>query len=159
MLEPNGKERLAGCLTLPLYSPVGSLSGFWGCALNRSAERHTGQGLLATGPLAEELVLVDGVVEALAAFGAGVTNVQALELLTPGWLPSLHQAGVRKVWLAVSHPDPAMTGELLRLGFEVWLVEIPEDRDSRVDLLEYAPRWKIALKRATRLEKKSAKKR
>jgi len=60
------------------------VAGFWGCALNRSAERRTGQGLLATGPLAEELVLVDGVVEALTAFGAGITNVQALELLSPG---------------------------------------------------------------------------
>lgn len=159
LLEPNGKELLAGCLTVPLYSTVGQLVGFWGCALNRSAERRTGHGLMATGPLREELVLVDGVVEALAAFGAGITNVQALELLTPGWLPGLHQAGVRKVWLAASQAEPAMIGELLRLGLEVWRVEVPEDRDSRVDLLEYGPSWKAALKRATRLERKSSKKR
>lgn len=159
LLEPNGKERLAGCLTVPFFSTTGQLAGFWGCALNRSAERRTGHGLLATGPLGEELVLVDGVVEALAAFGAGITNVQALELLTPGWLPSLHQAGVRKVWLAARQTDPSMIGELLRLGLEVWRVEVAEDRESRVDLLEYGPSWKAALKTATRLEKKSAKKR
>lgn len=66
---------------------------------------------------------------------------------------------MRKVWLAASQADPAMTGELLRLGWEVWRVVVPEDRESRVDLLEYGPSWKAALKKATRLEKKSAKKR
>ena len=61
--------------------------------------------------------------------------------------------------MAVSQPDPAMTGEMLRLGFECWLVKVPEDRESRVDLLELEPSWKAALQRATRLERKPIKKR
>ncbi len=158
LLAPNGREILAGCLTVPFFTTAGTLAGFWGCALNRSIERRTGHGLLATDPLGEELVLVDGVVEALAAFGSGVTNVQAMELLTPGWFPSLRQAGVRKIWLAVSQPDPSMTGELFRLGFDLWEVAVPEDRDSRTDLLELRPSWEAALKQAKRYEKGPGKK-
>ncbi len=147
------KKRLAGCLTVPFFAPTGQLSGFWGCALRTLAERCTGagQGLLSTGGLGEELVLVDGVVEALAAFGAGIEGVQAAELLTPGWLPTLRQAGVRKLWLACL-PERAkkMGSEATRLGMDCWLVEVPEDRESRVDLLEYASTWKLALKKARR---------
>ena len=76
-----------------------------------------------------------------------------MELLTPGWFPSLRQAGVRKIWLAVSQPDPSMTGELFRLGFDLWEVAVPEDRDSRTDLLELRPSWEAALKQAKRYEK------
>ena len=114
----------------------------------------TGQGLLATGPLGEELVLVDGVVEAMAAFAAGINGVQAAELLTPSWLPTLRQAGVRKVWLALSLPEQTkrMAAEMARLGMECWLVEVPEDRESRVDLLEFPTGWKLALKKARRYE-------
>lgn len=156
MLERNGRERLAGCLTVPFFASTGTLSGFWGCALKTLVERCTGsgQGLLATGPLGEELVLVDGVVEALAAFAAGINGVQAAELLTPGWLPALRQAGVRKVWLALSLPEQTkrMAAELARLGMECWLVEVPDDRESRVDLLEFPTGWKLALKKARRYE-------
>ena len=156
MVERNGRERLAGCLTVPIFTNTGKLSGFWGCALKTLVERCTGtsQGLLATGPLGEELVLVDGVVEALAAFAAGISGVQAAELLTPSWLPALRQAGVRKVWLALSLPEQTkrMAAELTRLGMECWLVEVPENRESRVDLLEYSPGWKLALKKARRYE-------
>ena len=141
---------------VPFFASTGTLSGFWGCALKTLEESCTGtaQGLLATGPLGEELVLVDGVVEALAAFAAGISGVQAAELLTPGWLPALRQAGVRKVWLALSLPEPTkrMAAELARLGMECWLVEVPENRESRVDLLEYSPGWKLALKKARRYE-------
>ena len=156
MVERNGRERLAGCLTVPFFASTGALSGFWGCALKTLVERctGTGQGLLATGPLGEELVLVDGVVEAMAAFAAGINGVQAAELLTPSWLPALRQAGVRKVWLALSLPEQTkrMAAELTRLGMECWLVEVPENRESRVDLLEYSPGWKLALKKARRYE-------
>ena len=148
-----GLESLAGCLTLPFFSATGKLSGLWSCHLKTLAERcvGTGQGLLATGPLGEELVLVDGVMEALAAFGAGI-GAQAMELLTPGWFPSLRQAGVRKVWLALAVPEQMqrMAGDLARAGMDCWLVEVPEDRESRVDLLEYPASWKIALKQARR---------
>jgi len=150
LVEPIGRERLVGCLTVPFFTLAGKLAGFWGRALRTSAEQCTGQGLLATGPLGEELLLVDGVVEALAAFGAGITGVQAAELLTLGWLPALRQAGVRKVWLALSLPEQRqrMARELVRSGLDCWVVEVPEDRESRVDLLENAPGWKFALKKA-----------
>lgn len=154
MLDRNGRERLAGCLTVPFFASTGTLSGFWGCALKTLVEHRTGtgQGLLATGPLGEELVLVDGVVEALAAFAAGISSVQAAELLTPSWLATLRQAGVRKVWLALSLPEQTkgMAAELARLGMECWLVEVAEDRESRVDLLEVPTRWKLSLKKARR---------
>ena len=154
LVERNGRESLAGCLTLPFFATTGALSGLWGCHLKTRAERRVGmgQGLLATGPLGEELVLVDGVVEALAAFGSGISGVQAMELLTPGWFPSLRQAGVRKVWLALAVPEQMhrMASELARAGMDCWLVEVPEDRESRVDLLEYPASWKIALKQARR---------
>lgn len=152
LLKANGRERLAGCLTVPFFTGTGKLSGFWGCNLKSRAEQLAGaaQGLLRTGPLGEELVLVDGVVEALAAFGAGNSGVQAVELLTPGWLPELRRAGVRKVWLALSLAEQSkkMASELTRLGVDCWLVEVPADRESRVDLLEYTPSWRIALKKA-----------
>ena len=151
-LKANGRERLAGCLTVPFFTATGKLSGFWGCDLKNSTEQCAGaaQGLLRTGPLGEELVLVGGVVEALAAFGAGITNVQAVGLLAPGWFPTLYQAGVRKVWLALSPAEQTqkIASELARSGIDCWLVEVPDDRESRVDLLEYTPSWKIALKKA-----------
>lgn len=154
LVERNGRESLAGCLTLPFFATTGALSGLWGCHLKTQAERRVGmgQGLLATGPLGEELVLVDGVVEVLAAFGAGINGTQAMDLLTPGWFPSLRQAGVRKVWLALAVPEQMqrMAAELARAGMDCWLVEVPEDRESRVDLLEYPAGWKIALKQARR---------
>jgi len=152
LVERNGRESLAGCLTLPFFATTGALSGLWGCHLKTRAERRVGmgQGLLATGPLGEELVLVDGVVEALAAFGSGISGVQAMELLTPGWFPSLRQAGVRKVWLALAVPEQMqrMAAELARAGIDCWLVEVPEDRESRVDLLEYPAGWERALEKA-----------
>lgn len=158
LVERNGRESLAGCLTLPFFGTTGALSGLWGCHLTTRAERCVGAGLLATGPLGEELVLVDGVVEALAAFGAGISGAQAMELLTPGWFPSLRQAGVRKVWLALAVPEQMhrMAAELARAGIDCWLVEVPEDRESRVDLLEYPAGWKIALKQARRYAPTSA---
>lgn len=155
MVGRNGRERLAGCLTVPFFASTGTLSGFWGCALKTLEERCTGtaQGLLATGTLGEELVLVDGVVEALAAFAAGISGVQAAELLTPGWLPALRQAGVRKVWLALSpEHTKRLAAELERLGMECWLVEVPDDRESRIDLLEFPTGWNLALKKARRYE-------
>ena len=125
------------------------------------AEQTAGmaEGLLATGPLGEELVLVDGVVECLAAFGAGSTSIQAMELLRPGWFPTLREAGVRKVWLALHQPEQArkIAGELVRCGMECWLVPVPEDRESRVDLLEHAPGWALVLKKATRYQPNSKK--
>ena len=153
LLESNGKERLAGCLTVPFYT-AGRLSGFWGCALTSSSEQRTGigQGLLATGPVGKELVLVDGVFEALAAFGSGITNVQAMELLTPGWLPVLYQAGLRKVFLATSSSEQTQkfAREFTKLGVDCHLIAVPDDRESRVDLLEHPPSWEWALKKATR---------
>lgn len=160
LLEPNGRERLAGCLTVPYFTASGKLTGFWGCTLRGSGERRTeGQGLLTTGPLWEELVLVDGVFEALAAFGAGVIGVQAMDLLTPGWCASLYQAGVRKVWWAVRQPNLAMLNELVQAGLDCWRIDMPEDRDSRIDLLVHALSWIRALSSATRYEKKPLKKR
>lgn len=156
LTEPNGRERLAGCLTVPLFTASGKLSGFWGMPLKGAGavERVTekGQGLLSTGPLGDELVLVDGVVEALAAFGAGTTGVQAIDLLTEAWFPTLVQKGVRKVWLALFASESArrLADELVRLGLECWWVEMPEDQESRVDLLEYARNWARALKQAKR---------
>ena len=151
-LDPIGRERLAGCLTVPIFSASGKLSGFWGCALRNLAEQSIGQGFLATGPWGEELLLVDSVVEALAAFGANRGSVQAMELLSLDWLAEFRRAGVRKVWLALSQPEPALLRELARLGLDVWLVKVPEDRESRVDLLEHAPSWRTALKKASRYE-------
>lgn len=44
-----------------------------------------------------------------------------------------------------------LAAELARAGMDCWLVEVPEDRGSRVDLLEeYPAGWKIALKQARR---------
>ena len=51
-----------------------------------------------------------------------------------------------------------MTGELFRLGFDLWEVAVPEDRDSRTDLLELRPSWEVALKQAKRYEKGPGKK-
>ena len=58
------------------------------------------------------------------------------------------------MWLALSLPEQTkrMAAELTRLGMECWLVEVPENRESRVDLLEYSPGWKLALKKARRYE-------
>ena len=135
LIQATGRERLAGCLTVPFFTTTGKLSGFWGCGLKTSKEQLAGadQGLLATGPLGEELVLVDGVVEALAAFGAGITSVQAVDLLTPGWLHALRQAGVRKVWLALSLAEQSkkMASELAQLDVDCWLVEVPAERILR----------------------------
>lgn len=51
------------------------------------------------------------------------------------------QRGVRKVWLALSRPElkKKFVRELVRLGVECWVAEMPEDRESRIDLLDHIP--------------------
>ena len=156
------REILSGSLTIPLFGPTGELTGFWGYRLKPgqgAPERKTGSGLLPTGPLGAELVLVESVVEALAAYGGGTTGVQAMELLTEGWLPTLAQKRVGKVWLALSRTESSerVARELMRLGVECFWVKVPESQESRIDLLEYRPSWEIQLRQARRATLKEGK--
>jgi hypothetical protein len=53
--------------------------------------------------------------------------------------------------LALSRPElkKKFVRELVRLGVECWVVEMPEDRESRIDLLNL-PSWTTARKQARR---------
>lgn len=138
MLGPDGRDCLAGCLTVPYCRSNEQLVGFCGVRIRpgkkeREVITGVGSGLLLTG-LDEDLVLVDGVREALTCFGVGVGAVQALDLLTPGWFPEFWSAGVRTVKLAVSDPERAERAafELTRLGMECFWAPVDTDVESRV---------------------------
>lgn len=140
MLDPDGRERLAGCVTVPYQDPTEQLAGFCGVRVKagkRERELVTGigSGLLLTG-LDEDLVVVDGVREALTCFGVGVAGVQALDLLTPGWFPVLWKMGVRTVKLAVGDPERAERAalELTRLGIECFWVPVETEVEARLEM-------------------------
>jgi hypothetical protein len=155
LTSKEGREILSGSLTIPLFGPTGKLTGFWGYRLKPgqgAPERKTGKGLLPTGPLEAELVLVESVLEALAACGGGTTGVQAVELLTEGWLSVLAQRGISKAWLALDRTESSerLARELIRLGVECFWVKVPETQEDRIDLLEHRPSWEFQLQQARR---------
>lgn len=162
MVGPDGRDRLAGCLTVPYFEPMGGTSGFFGARLSKKAGEHVvtgrGNGLLLTGPIQSELVLVDGVLDALACFGTGLNSVQALDLLTPGWFPVFVKRGVTAVTLALGDPGRAevAAGELTRLGVQCFWAPMPADAEERqLVVLSHAPILDRELKRAAPMEAKS----
>lgn len=138
LIGTDERIRLAGCLTVPFVSPVGSVSGFVGIRIEGRGETQlvagAGSGLLLTGAVEREVVIVDGVLEALAAYGAGLRSVQALDLLTPGWFPTLAQQGVETFRFLLADPGRAraVVRELHRLGKETSIATVPADLEARL---------------------------
>lgn len=166
MIAPNGRDRLAGCLTVPYFELMGGIGGFFGARLSKKAGEHVvtgrGSGLLLTGSIQPELVLVDGVLDALACFGAGLTSVQALDLLTPGWFPEFVKRGVSAVTLALGDLSraEAAAAELRRLGIQCFWAPMPADAEERqLVVFSHAATLDRELKRATPLEPSTGKRR
>lgn len=156
MLGPDGREVLTDCLTVPYLNPMGAVAGFYGISVkNREEDRHTGpgSGLLNTGALAaSELVLVDGVRDALACFGAGLRGVQALELLTSGWYPELgKRAGAVALAIYDGSRAESVARELKRLDLTCRWVEVPEDEFDRQMVFQDSARLARELKRGRSL--------
>ena len=156
MVGPDGRETLAGCLTVPYLNPMGHVDGFYGVSPKDPAEdlrTGPGSGLLSTGPLPSELVVVDGVREAIACFSAGLVGVQALDLLTSGWLPVLAKHA-KSVILATSDRARAETTarELRRLGVECRWLEVSDHPLDRQMLFQDGASLDGALQRAKPME-------
>jgi hypothetical protein len=155
LLGPDGRHRLAGCVTVPYLSPTGAVAGFFGARVKGRGEAQlvtgTGSGLLLTGELEREVVLVDGVLEALTCFGAGLQSLQALDLLTPGWFPVLVQRGVEVVKLLVGDPERARQAarELRRLGLKCVTANVPRDPEYRLDLFQSSESLEQLLKESS----------
>lgn len=155
MIGPDGREVLADCLTVPYLNPMGEVAGFYGIPLKEHQEdlcTGLGSGFLSTGPMRSPLLLVDGVREALACFGAGVASVQALDLLTPGWFPEFQKRGVAII-LAVSERARAESTarELRRLGVSCRWLQAPEEELDRQMLFQDGERLIQELQRAQSL--------
>lgn len=138
LIGADERVRLAGCLTVPFVSPIGSIIGFSGIRIEGKGEAQlvagAGSGLLLTGDVERELVIVDGVLEAIACFGSGLRSVQALDLLTPGWFGTLSQLGVESFRFLLADPGRArsVVRDLQRSGKETTVTAAPADLDGRL---------------------------
>ncbi len=138
LIGADERVRLAGCLTVPFVSPIGSVIGFAGIRIEGKGEAQlvagAGSGLLLTGDVERELVIVDGVLEAIACFGSGLRSVQAFDLLTPGWFGTLAQQCVESFRFLLADPGRArsVVREVQRLGKESSVATAPTDLEGRL---------------------------
>ena len=118
ILNSKGNESLYNCIVCPLYNREGQVVDFWGRRIlesenpHRSLPRnsHSTQAAIhfqaARG--SEELVLVEGFLDALACYQAGIRNVLPVGSALPKseMVKLLYREGVRRVVLALD-PDTA----------------------------------------------------
>ena len=112
VLNSKGKEHFLGCVVVPLEDPELGIVGLYGRRMNPKAKiRH----LFLPGPkrgvlnyqalnTASSVFVVEGVLDAIALWVAGVRNVTCLygtAGLTPDLLKALNGSTVRELWLCV----------------------------------------------------------
>jgi DNA primase len=112
VLNSKGKEHFLGCVVVPLEDPELGVVGLYGRRLNPKAKvRH----LFLPGPkrgvlnhqvlrTASSVVVVEGVLDAIALWVAGVRNgicLHGTAGFTPDTLEALNASNVRELWLCV----------------------------------------------------------
>lgn len=146
ILNERGKEFFSRCVVFPLKDRHGRVVGFYGrSTLSGAKVPHRFCAGTATGLFypqaargASEVILVEGVLDALALYQAGFPNVMAMggtQGLTAAILEHLKLEKVRKLVLCLDGDGPgqAATAELsIRLkaeGFSVRAVSLPDTQD------------------------------
>jgi DNA primase catalytic core len=126
VLNAKGTEMLYGCIVAPLTNADGQVTGFLGRRIHRSENPHRTlagpkQGVFhvqaARGAAHGELVLVEGFLDALACYQAGVRNVMAIGgamTVDPHLVELLAAERVKEVLLAL---DPDEAGDQ---GAKIW---------------------------------------
>lgn len=162
VLNKRGQEHLAGCLVVPLEHPDHGVVGLYGRRLDPEAEvRH----LFLPGPRrgvlnwqalrrSPSVLLVEGVLDALALWSAGCRTVTALhgvQRLPADLEPLLGRYGVREVCFVLDGDRAGreavgrLAAPLARRGLKCLQVQLPDDRDPNSLLVE---RGSEALKEA-----------
>jgi len=120
VLNGKGNESLYNCVVCPLYNREGHVVGFWGRRIIASENPHrslpqNSESVQAVVHLqaargSDELVLVEGFLDALACYQAGIRNVLPVgsALPKPELVKLFSQEGVQRVVLAL---DPDEAGE------------------------------------------------
>ena len=117
VLNAKGNETLYGCLVCPLYDKDGNIVSFWGRRCTKQVEGSVHRCL--AGPsrgfvhpqaakASSQVVLVEGFLDALACYQAGIRNVLPVGgcSVKPDLVRLLHREKVEKVLLALD-PDEA----------------------------------------------------
>lgn len=140
LLTGRGQEFLKGCLTVPLLDTAGQVAGLYGWRLRCYVRDHRHQFVrMASGhcrpeavQAGEPVLLVEGVLDVLACWQAGIGNALALKgaYLMTGEQQLLLEGGVQKVLLATDDNLPGETGarwtaeQLTRAGLTCYRVRL-----------------------------------
>lgn len=120
VLLPNGRERLAGCLVIPVIDPGGRILNLWGWPSKRDGalvtlpRRPAGIWNLGALQAHRQVDVVESVLDALSAHAAGHANTIALEHLGPEDIQRFREQGVQRV--TVFAKDLARGQELIVRG-------------------------------------------
>ena len=155
VLNSKGKEHFLGCVVVPLEDPELGVVGLYGRRINPKAKvRH----LFLPGPKRGVLnhqalrsnskaVAVEGVLDALSFWVAGVRNVICLHGtagFTPDTLQALNASNVRELWLCVD-ADRAGDEAVERIAeqtqgrFQISRVALPAGLDPNAILMNEGP--------------------
>lgn len=130
ILNERGTETLYGCIVAPLTNKDGAVTGFFARRVRPSSNPHRAIPGLKNEPkffhvqgaaAQAELILVEGFLDALACYQAGVRNVMAIGGATnvdPTLTDLITSAGVKEVLLAL---DPDDAGDQ---GSKKWAEEL-----------------------------------
>lgn len=144
VLNEKGRDTLAGCVTVPLRDTEGRVVGFYGRRLANVNPRHR----LTSGRVqgfcypeavrgTASLILVEGILDAIACYQAGFRHVLALggTALTNLHFDLIARSGVRQVWLALDDDEPGEEGakaaakRLVAAGLSCYRVRLDIDND------------------------------
>ncbi|MCE7873173.1 toprim domain-containing protein [bacterium CPR1] len=144
VLNEKGRDSLAGCVTVPLRDTEGRVVGFYGRRLANTNPRHRLTGGRVQGFCCPEavrgtssLILVEGVLDAIACWQAGFRHVLALggTALTSLHFQLIARSGVRQVWLALDDDEAGEEGakaaarRLVGAGLSCYRVKLDIDND------------------------------
>ncbi len=144
VLNERGRDTLAGCVTVPLRDTEGRVVGFYGRRLINTNPRHRltrgrVQGFCYPEAVrgTSSLILVEGVLDAIACYQAGFRHVLALggTALTSLHFDLIARSSVRQVWLALDDDEAGEEGSkvavrrLVGAGLSCYRVKLDIDED------------------------------
>lgn len=144
VLNERGRDTLAGCVTVPLRDTQGRVVGFYGRRLANTNPRHRltrgrVQGFCYPEAVrgTSSLILVEGVLDAIACYQAGFRHVLALggTALTSLHFDLIARSSVRQVWLALDDDEAGEEGSkmaarrLVGAGLSCYRVKLDIDED------------------------------
>jgi len=127
VLDDAGGERLAGCVVVPTLDEGGRATGFLGQSVSGGKDLVVGRGLVnraALGVWREEIVLTEGVLDALRLLGLGFERVLPCygpDGFTEEHLKAIKGAGVKK--LVIGFDAPGLKARLVAEGLAVAVID------------------------------------